>query len=707
MNEDYLFAWEGAASPHGPWKQLRVKTFRGTEGLGEVYSYEVDLVCPRSSGELDLGEMLGAWGTLAIRTAATPPIRLVHGIIAALEDMGDAEEGLRVRVTLAPPIARASMMKKSVIHLDKTLSEILSATLERTSRGAALGRSTDMDRGVDVLDSAVYRAPRATYGWGISRSPRLSDRRARPYCVQYDEDDWSFVCRLLEEEGIAFHFEHTAEECVLMLTDNDDARVRMPENDPLGPEIAAREVVRWHAGARLRPRSVVVDDFDMRKPDLDLLAPSPSGIGPFTTMEFPGRYGAARELGAQLALVREERFDTERTYATAETFCRFLQAGSIFWLSHPSQKVSGHYLVTRIVMEGRLLVDFAEAAAEPYKARIEVLRCGAPNEPLDSHYRPAQRTARPRIHGTQTAIVTADPTANGEEIWVGGDENLGSVRLHFHWDEDAGRLAVEPSSCWIRVSQIFAGASHGAMWHPRVGDEVVVDFLDGDPDRPIVVGRVFNGKNLPPENATQHPTWSCLKSYSLPANGNYNMLAFEDRQGKEEIRIHAARDFILESLHDNVRYCGNNDRVHVKGDQKYVVDGTQMVQIGRDQTTAYLADETHSVVGSRITGIKGSDELHSDTSITLDAPLVEITGQALLTMEGSTTVLTGQVVLTMQGAAVRIQGNSVVVQGSAISVVGKQVNVDGEAVNVRASGDANVTAGGAVNVTGAVVNLNC
>src|SRR5690606_2075652 len=129
------------------------------------------------------------------------------------------------------------------------------------------------------------------------------------------------------------------------------------------------------------------------------------------------------------------------------------------------------------------------------------------------------------------------------EIHVGGPSDLGCVRLRFRWDMDDARCAEEPSSCWVRVSQFFAGADHGALWHPRVGDEVIVEYLDGDPDRPIVTGRVYNGIRPAPENATQRPTYSAIKSNTSPYNGNYNLLAFEDLQGNEEIIIHAARDY--------------------------------------------------------------------------------------------------------------------------------------------------------------------
>ncbi len=716
MDEEFLFAWEGASSPKGPWKQLRVKTFRGTESLSELYNYEIDLVCPAGNDDVDIGALLGCWGTLAIATSAQPAVRFVHGIISSVEDMADAEEGRRVRVTLAPPVVRASMMKKSIIHLDKTLYRIIDSTLERTSLGAALARSENVDSGADAIDLSSYTPPKATFGWSIQRSPRLGDILARPYCVQYDEDDWSFVSRILEEEGVAYHFEHSAEECVLMLTDNDQGgAIRMPQNDPLGPDIATREITRWRAGARLRPRSVVVDDFDMRKPALDLLAPSPSGIGPFTTIEFPGRYGSSRELGSALALVREERFDTERAYATGETCCRFLQAGSVFVLSHPSHRFSGSYLVTRIASEGRHLADFAEAAPEPFKARLEVQRVAGSDESSVSCFRPEQKTRRPRIHGTQTAIVTADPSAGDPEIWVGGEENLGSVRVRFHWDQDVGRLAAEPSSCWIRVSQVFAGASHGAMWHPRVGDEVIVDFLDGDPDRPIIVGRVYNGKDLPPENPTQKPTWSCLKTYTVPANGNYNMLAFEDQQGHEEIRIHAARDFILEALHDNVRIAGNDDSVHVKGNQKYFVDGTQTIQVGLLQQTTYLADEKHDVAGSRTTHIDGQDELTSSTAILMEAPLVEIIGDALLTLEGGSTTVIGRATLVMKSPTVMIKGGSVrieaggpieLVAGVNISITGPRVEVNAAEASVKAA-HVKIESATTVDVSGPLVNLNC
>ncbi|EYF02071.1 type VI secretion system Vgr family protein [Chondromyces apiculatus] len=600
MIEDVFFAWEGADGPEGPWRHLLVLEVRGTEALSAPYSFEIELVRHESAPDVGVEDLVGARAALRIATKVTPAYRLIHGVIASAEELGEVDRGTRYRVELAPPFVRATMMKKSLIYLDKTLKEIIESTLTRASWGAGLVEKSGEARepAEDDGDFERFTPARALFTWRCLDMSRLADRRARPYCVQYNESDLAFVSRLLEEEGIAYHVEHEKGECVLVLSDFDGGRQRV--SGTMGPGILGHVVENVRVGSRLRPRSASLDDHDWRKPNLSLLAQSPAGVTDFQTHEHPGRYGDARELGEKLAEKREQRLDTERTWASADARNRMLGAGSIFSLEHPNGRWSGDYLVTSVRYTLRQRGSFSTKGEEdPYTVHLSALRCGAPGEKGESRFRPERVTPRPRIQGSQTAVVTAEPSAAEAEINVGGPEDIGCVRVRFHWDIDAGRHEIEATSCWVRVSQLFAGASHGAIWNPRVGEEVIMDFLDGDPDRPIVTGRVYNGVNKPAESPVARPTWSAIKSYVSPRNDNYNMIAFEDLQGKEQIVVHAARN-----LDETVLATHNTG---VGGDQNYGVGGNQNISVDKNRAIVVHGDETHNIDGTQKVWI-GADQ---------------------------------------------------------------------------------------------------
>ncbi len=699
-SESFYFAWEGASSPLGPYRHLLVLTAKGTEALSKPYEYTIDLASADQAPEVGLGDLLGARASLWIRTKSKPGARLVHGIVAAVEEL-DVDDGKqRLRVVLRPPYVRASMMKKSLVYVEKTLMQIIDATLSRRVLGmgfelsdAEPGEADELFDGEAPPDS--YEPFRMQYAWRCIDHARLRNLDARPYCVQYCEDDLSFVSRLLEEEGISYHFVHTASACTMVLGDWDGAMEWRAEELHLGRTILNHEVEGYRAGARLKPRAVVLDDVDWRKPDLELLAFSPSYLKPegqaFATIEQPGRYGQSKELGEPLAKAREQRLETERYYATMKTSARGLTAGTVFTLDHDSARHAGRYLVLEQRVEIKQYASFAVGSPEEpsYTATLELVRCG---EPGQVSFRPERLTPRPRVQGSQTAVVTAEP-GQAQEINTGGEADLGCVRLRFDWDQDLGRHAEEPTSCWVRVSQMFAGGrGHGALFHPRVGDEVIVDFLEGDPDRPIITGRVYNGRNLAPDDATESPTKSYIKSMSSPYDGNYNMIAFDDQQGDEKFIVHVAKDYISNIKHDASRFVANFDRVEVKGDQVTIIHGGQTSLIGKDQFVG--------VQGSRDTVVLGTDSTTAVSGSKLSAPTIERTGWSMISDKSSMVLVNGEMMVHIKGATVTVEGGaSVVVKAPLVSVLSGATVINGE-------GGVTVN-GGTVDIKGGSVNLNC
>ena len=709
LRDEYQFAWEGADHPEGPWRHLRVHEFRGEEAISQPFWFEIDLVRDSTGADVDVRDLIGSRAALKIHTRTQPAYRIIHGIVAGATELEVREKvgWSRYRVVLRPALFRAALMRKSYVYLDKTLRQIIEQVLTRTSLGAGLtpsstARPLAVSEGFDE-----YATPKLSFAWALADTRRIDDATARPYCVQYDESDYDFVSRLLEEEGISYHFEHGDGESVLVLTDFDGGRMEL-KDQPVGPQVLHREVFDWCEGGRLRPRSVHLDDYNWRKPNLSLRAVSPSGVTDFTDIRHPGRYEETDQHGLVLAEKREQRLDSERTYATASGHCRLLSAAAVVHLDHFADKFTGDYLVTHVRHHGVQRDWAGDDDAEPYRQELELVRCGTKEEPGESHYRPAWMTPRPRIYGTQTARVTADPSDPEAEIHVGGPADIGCVRVRFRWDMDDARCEKEPSSCWVRVSQFFAGSSHGALWHPRVGDEVIVEFLDGDPDRPIITGRVYNGTNPAPENATQRPTYSAIKSNTSPYDGNYNLIAFEDLKGSEEIIIHAARDYNTNVERNCSRGVGVNETIVIKGDQKITIDGSQTVTIGVDQTVSIGANMTCTVGGNVSITAGVFMNLTAGAALVAQAPTIAVVGTFTTVNGDAIVILRGGALanLVSDGTVAISGGAAVTVDGPTIAVNGGDVTITGSGTVSVAGGTVNIN-GGTVNIKGAAVNLNC
>jgi type VI secretion system secreted protein VgrG len=722
--DEIHFTWEGASHPRGPWQHLRVLELRAEEALSTPYAFEMELVHDNRGADIDVEAIVGARAAVKVVTRTDPTHRIVHGVItsAAQLELSDRADVSRYRLVVEPPIIRAAMICKSRIFHEKTLREIISAVLETAELGPALTASTTPRPMSATEQLESYAPPSLTYAWAIQNFGRIDDVKTRPYCVQYDESDWAFVARLLEEEGISYHFEQGEDEWSMVLTDFDGGRIDRTREPAFGPHLRGREIFDVRTGGRLRPASVHIDDYNWRNPKLDLRALSFSGATPFMTMMQPGRYEETGGHGKMLATLREERFDTERTFAEASSHCRLLAAGSVVVLEHPMEKFSGTYLVTRARHRAiqRHFVSGGDEAGEPYRLELEMIRCGKGADVEESWFRPERVTPRPRIVGTQTAVVTADPSDPSAEIHVGGPADIGCVRVRFRWDLEAERHEREPTSCWVRVSQFFAGADHGALWHPRVGNEVIVEFLDGDPDRPIVIGRVYNGTNLAPANATNRPTYSAIKSNTSPFDGNYNLIAFEDLKGAEEIIVHAARDWNSNVERNCSRDVGLDDNVHVKGDQSIIVEGNQTEVIDGTQnivvTGARICTSETSITNQAPeiqNYARSTFGAHAGVHFQIDAGSLGVIKAPITRAEATFLLLVGSAVARLVGARVEIKGKSkiraqapkvtingghVEVSGGSVAVAGGPVAITGRPVTIESSG--------VVQVVGGVIHLN-
>jgi type VI secretion system secreted protein VgrG len=357
---------------------------------------------------------------------------------------------------------------------------------------------------------------------------------------------------------------------------------------------------------------VILDDHEWRKPKLDMQAQAGNGADDLVEYHYPGSYFDAPGQGKPVATARLDRYRIESKYAVGSGSIRLLGAGSVFTLLYGIGDHDGEYLVTSIDVRGEqqgVISLPSDGQSLPWEAHFELARRGAGQSVEESFFRPARTTAKPRIRGLQTAIVTADPGAPGAEVNVGGPDgiNIGCVRVRFRWDTETARLAKEPSSHWVRVSQIFAGAGEGAVFHPRVGDEVLVDFDDGDPDRPVVSGRVYNGAKLPAHTA---PPVSSMKSLSTPGGGTYNEIMYDDAAGGELLHYYAGKDQTTDVANMRRESVVSNATMHVGANNSETIGASRTESVGANDTLVIGVNQDILIGGNATTRI-GANHTHT------------------------------------------------------------------------------------------------
>jgi type VI secretion system secreted protein VgrG len=633
---DFTFACEGIQSLANPWAALRVVRFEGNEAISSPFRYEITLL--DTVGTTAVNSLIGNRATLRIATLSNPIYKTVHGIITEAEEIGSIPEGRTLRVVLAPPWVRAKHRKNCRIFLEKPLRQIIETVLQ-------YDRSMQKSRGGDVapdLGSFDFAPALEQFTWRIVDASRIDNAKVRPYVVQYNESDFDFVARLLEAEGISYHFEHGAETILLVLTDSDAGRPRLTPAI-VGAGIDGREIRGFFSGASLRPSAVALRDYNWKQPDVDMAAKAGSQGADLFEHVFPGHYPDHGQQGAPLAQIRVDRFKSEAKFARGEGWIRVFGAGTVFELEHKTARLEGEYVITALNVKGEqagvLQSNPGGGMTEPFSVQFQCARRGKGAAIEDSRFRPACTTPQPKIMGTQTAIVTAEPSASDAEINVGGPQgtDIGCVRLKFHWDTDAKRHAKESASTWVRVNEPFAGSGSGGVWHPRVGTEVIVAFEDGNPDRPMVVGRVYNGVNQPYHGGS--PVMSTFKSNSSPGGAVHNEITFDDSAGAELVYTNAGKDMETDVGNDRLETVSVDAEMHVGADDRETIGANCLVDVGIDELlgvkghdTGIIAGNVTTTIGKNSITMIGVNDLHvvgANQTITIESTHTEIVGGSL------------------------------------------------------------------------------
>jgi len=425
-------------------------------------------------------------------------------------------------------------------------------------------------------------------------------RSYRPwtYCVQYRESDFQFVTRLLEREGIYWYFEHTDGKHELVLMDSLSAHdaisgegairyIEDPSNAPPDQEY----ISNWTFSQEVKTGKMVLTSYDFERPATSLMVDASLSRShdqaAAERFDFQGDYTQSSD-GKQFAEDWLDEVQARHHRLQGAGNAMGLEAGRTFELvKHPRDDQNAKYLLTRVEIKAQVGVFEAGESGSQYRVDFEAI-------PASQQFRPPRTTPKPFVQGPQTAVVVGP---SGDEIFT---DKYGRVKVQFHWD----RLGKkdDKSSCWVRVSQPWAGQNFGFMHIPRIGQEVVVSFLEGDPDQPLITGRVYNAQQMPPWDLPANATQSGVLTRSSKggAYANANALRFEDKKGAEQVWLHAEKDQAIEVENDESHWVGHDrsktidhdEMVHVKHDRMETVDNDESITIHHDRKERVDNDET-------------------------------------------------------------------------------------------------------------------
>lgn len=554
--------------------RFHVIALSGTERLSSHYRFAITLGCRDAAFEPMT--MLGVDARLTL-TAGDGVLRHLHGIVARVTELGSPDGVPLVELTLVPRVWRLGQRRDSRVFQHRTVAEIVA----------------------EVLDGA-----RVPHRFQLHRTLARRD-----YCVQYQETDRAFVKRLLAEEGIFFHFEQPAPTSseslvsaehheVVVFADapfayvpiDGDARLHRRSSGVLD---GAEHVELVRGSKRIRTGRTRVLGYDYERPRFQPLAEaatSTNEVGNTLESYEHDRVLEPTTVEAHVARLRLEERRRRSAEVSGTSNCRRLAPGRSFELVDYSQGSHAERLVVvevrhrgkHVSAEGGVSV---ETGAASYENEFTCL-------PADVPFRP--RRARRQLRQVVETATVVGP--RGEEIHV---DELGRIKVQFHWDRVGA--GDDTSSCWIRPMQPWAGAGWGTQFIPRIGMEVLVGFVGGDTDRPVVLGSLYNGANAPPFNLPEEKTTSGLRTRSTPGGEGHNELVFEDAKGAERVYVHAERD--LDVLVENDRSA------MVRGDESTLIAGDRLIQVAGSNTRAVSGDELLFVTGNLVVDVVGNHVL--------------------------------------------------------------------------------------------------
>lgn len=627
--------------------KIFLESFDGEERVSDLFRFELGLLTDDPAFTMD--SLLNQPAVVSI-ILHDDTDRNFHGIINHIEEVETRTEGhVLYRATMVPWTWLLTLFDDCRIFQNMAVPDIVQKVFS--------------DRGfTDYANRLTGTYP------------------TREYTVQYRETDFNFISRLLEDEGIFYFFEHETDKHTLVLADQMSAFVPCPSQSTVAYDTTpglwqdVDVVLSMRRTQQLRVGKITENDYDFTKPKSSINANLESNRkGEF--YEYPGKY-TQRDDGSRYARIRLEEQEVRLLTIHAGTNCRAFRPGFKFTLTgYFREDANQEYAILAIQHRAanNTYISAGIQEAFDYRNTIQAI-------PVSVPYHPPRNARRPFIQGSQTAVVVGK---SGEEIWV---DQYGRVKVQFFWDR-AGNMD-ENSSCWIRVAQLWAGKGWGAIFTPRIGQEVIVDFLEGDPDRPIITGRVYNGDQTVPYALPDEQTKSTIKSMSSKGGGGFNEIRLEDKAGSEQVFIFGQKDQHIRIKNDVREWIGQDRHLVVTRDQMEQVSRDKHDDIARDHIEKMGRDHHVTVSGKEAISITGS---HSET---VQGNVIEVYQGNQSTQVTQNVYIKGmQVVIeAMMGLTIKQGPNFITLDPSGIAISGVPF------VNINSGGSAlSGSAGSAVS----------
>lgn len=698
---------------------LVLRSLEGEEEMSRLFRYRLELLAERD--DLDARELVGESVTITLLDEADRPHH-VHGVVSCFSYRGPADRGALYQMEVVPWLWLLQHRSDCRIFQFKTIPQIVSEVFSRL--------------GLNDFELRLRK-----------------DHPQADYVVQYRESDFQFVSRLLEHEGIFYYFRHGADRHTMILGDGAHAYTTCGSEDharlpnPLGQHDVGDNISSWEHRYRFHTGGVALADFNFEQPKWPVAGRTRThrdgiALRKLEHYDYPGDCADGEAAGRRSRLrIEEQEAEFERVVATG--CCRGHRPGHVFTVDAPHlERAHGQEFVVLMARHWLSTGGFVSGAeqASLYSNELEALRQDTPFVPL-------RNTPKGVVQGPQTATVVGPA---GEEIYT---DSYGRVKVQFHWDREGRR--DENSSCWIRVSQAWAGAGYGSIAIPRIGQEVIVDFLEGDPDRPIITGRVYNAGQMQPQNlpepmrstgtgpkpipamlgrAAQLPqakSRTTIRSNSSPGGGGANEILFDDAAGGELMYLNATKDAVRTVGNDDTSTVGANQYSAVTQNQEGYIGGDQSEFIALNRDTEIGLDDTlrvgssqhigigfHQDVGmggNQNTTIGGNQEIsiryNQDSTIGRNRG-THVVGDESLEVAKSRTVTVGTTDLLDAGEEIVIRTGAASIRmkkDGTIEISGKNLSLVGEEIKLSASGaEVRLDKSGTVNIHGApTVKVNC
>lgn len=643
---------------------LLINKLSAREGLSELFTYEVELLHEEKPGGyaptvVDINSILGQIVVVSVeqRDGTT---REFSGMVNQFSQGSRHVRFSFYYATIVPTVWLLTQIYQSRIFQQKNVPDILK----------------EVFKGFDV-------------SWEIQGT-----FEPRNYCVQYRESDFDFASRLMEEEGIFYYFEHTDGKHKMIVANTPQSHRDCPSKSSIpffidvtrAQEDYITSIHTWQTEHQLQTGKITFWDHNFQLPGKNLEADKPSvfSVADNRNLEFydfPGGYarkydGISKDGGEQsgelqkiyednkrTAEIRMQELDARYKTGTGTSDCSSMISGYRFTLTqHPNAALNGKYVLTSITHEIEQNPTYVsdDHNDRPYRNSFSCISHGAGAPP----FRPVRKTRKPVIYGTQTAVVVGPA---GEEIFT---DKYGRVKVQFNWERD--RKVDATSSCWIRVAQSWASNRWGSMFIPRIGMEVIVHFLEGDPDQPIITGCVYNPATMPPYELPTHKTKMTIKSNSSKGGGGFNEIRFEDKKGSEQIFMHGQKDQDIRIKNNRRELIGNDRHLIVYRDKRKKIKRDEHNIIERDQIERIERDFHRRVEGKMAAKTDGSlsHEVGGSIGEKVGGSHTEDVGDTIYLKAGMKVVIEAgmQITLKAAGGFVDIGPSGVTIQGTMVLI---------------------------------------